>query len=456
MAINQDIKTADKPNISGPFGGAGAQPLSIPYGENVFVGTGEGKGFWLNVRGEPKGEPVFFVHGGPGAGPSAADEQLPDYERYCVFNITQRGCRQYGFLENPVRDPDFEQQSTKTKLQSLNKLLPEIQAVTFEDLINDFKYAYDYAVQNVWGGHSKKVSVIGSSWGGPLAMFIAARFPEKIKQVSLRGTSLVELCGRMNPQDFEVTSKEYENNRYFKRFVKILRNRRFFGENFLLSDVMNRLHAVMFDQDGKGGIKEWPPEKKLIAAEAWRAWNISLQYSYDSDRDKIKAAIKKFVFDDRAHAFLYGAIFSHSLVAQYPRYAPEAEYSVFDALEEMRSKNIPLFVVHGKGDDICPLDNALRLARATGEECSMGDLLNFNDDGDVVGTRAWRSRDGSVIVLPAMAGHAMAGDIMPQVMKAVLEMFDGNFSPLHQLFPELDEHARNDFGGVRRPEFRNG
>src|SRR5437868_2951562 len=42
--------------------------------------------------GNPKGEPMIFIHGGPGGGMTTGDMRFFDPERYRVIMFDQRGC----------------------------------------------------------------------------------------------------------------------------------------------------------------------------------------------------------------------------------------------------------------------------------------------------------------------------------------------------------------------------
>ena len=425
---------SDKPQVQEAFDKAQSQGHPVPSGETVFVTARDGYQILANVRGNSDGQPIIVLHGGPGAGPSEAAEKLFDYSKYRVISITQRECIQYRGLCDSYRDPALENLPDDEKLVALTRKLDAIRNITFDDLITDIEDVRRHVL-----GENQKVSVMGSSWGGPLAAFYAGYYPDKVKQVVVRGTSLVELCGRMNPADVEKTTEQYEKNPFFTRFVDRLRSDDFFGENFDQSEIMHRLYHVMFDEDGHGQTKAWTPEQKKEAAMLWRSWNVSLQYSYGTDEAEIQKTVDKFVTDDWGHSFNYAGMFAWTLEKQYPLWAPEqGEKSMFHAMNIIRNNNIPFVAVHGIGDDICPFDNAVRLVQQVDQTAIEEDFMIRNEAGDVADVRGLQFGQGLLTILPVLAGHAMHGNMMPKAMKAVLEHFSGDSLPLQTLYPDLN------------------
>src|SRR5437868_4187439 len=65
-------------------------PKSLHHGY-LITDDGLHKIYW-HEYGNPKGEPVMYLHGGPGGGTEPGDARFFDPERYRVILFDQRGC----------------------------------------------------------------------------------------------------------------------------------------------------------------------------------------------------------------------------------------------------------------------------------------------------------------------------------------------------------------------------
>ena len=80
----------------------GFYPLIEPY-QHSLLDVGEGHQLYIEQCGNPKGQPVVFIHGGPGGGSSNNDRRFFDPKRYRIIVYDQRGCGRsvpHGCLEN--------------------------------------------------------------------------------------------------------------------------------------------------------------------------------------------------------------------------------------------------------------------------------------------------------------------------------------------------------------------
>lgn len=120
-----------------------------------FIDVGDGHSLYYELYGNPKGIPVVFLHGGPGAGFSDKDKTFFDKRRYNVILFDQRGASRstpFGSIEN---------NTTQNCVDDINKLL-------------DFA-GFD------------KAFVFGGSWGSTLALVYAIQHPERVLGLILRG-----------------------------------------------------------------------------------------------------------------------------------------------------------------------------------------------------------------------------------------------------------------------------
>jgi proline iminopeptidase len=113
--------------------------------------------YWEQV-GNPRGRPVLFLHGGPGAGAGSVHRRFfdPDYWRIVIFD--QRGAgrsRPLGSLEDN----------------------------TTTDLISDIEILRRHLGVDKW-------LLFGGSWGSTLALAYAQAHPERVSGCVLRGVFL--------------------------------------------------------------------------------------------------------------------------------------------------------------------------------------------------------------------------------------------------------------------------
>ncbi len=123
----------------------------------------DGHSLYYELYGNPKGIPVLFLHGGPGAGFSDADKQFFDADRYNVLFFDQRGA-------------------------SRSKPFGSIENNTTQDLLVDIDYILDVL-------NFKEVYVFGGSWGSSLALVYAIHNPKRVLGLVVRGIWLANHYG---------------------------------------------------------------------------------------------------------------------------------------------------------------------------------------------------------------------------------------------------------------------
>ncbi|MBE0651636.1 MAG: prolyl aminopeptidase [Bacteroidales bacterium] len=140
-----------------------AAPKNIESYQKGYIPVGDGHELYYELYGNPKGIPVLFLHGGPGAGFSDSDKQFFDKRRYNVLFFDQRGTsrsKPFGSVEN---------NTTQHLVKDINLIL---------DTLN-------------FG----KVYVFGGSWGSTLALVYAIHHPERVSGLILRGIWLANDYG---------------------------------------------------------------------------------------------------------------------------------------------------------------------------------------------------------------------------------------------------------------------
>src|SRR5690606_11992776 len=110
---------------------------------------------WYACYGNPKGLPVIFLHGGPGAGCSGSAMRFFDPQHYHIILFDQRGA---------IRSKPFG----------------EMQENTTADLVNDIEKLRKHLRINQW-------IIFGGSWGVTLALAYGESYPERCLGFILRG-----------------------------------------------------------------------------------------------------------------------------------------------------------------------------------------------------------------------------------------------------------------------------
>ncbi|WP_395340225.1 prolyl aminopeptidase [Ningiella sp. W23] len=119
----------------------------------------------VETAGNPNGQPVLFLHGGPGAGINGNYKWPFNPDQYFIVAFDQRGCGNsspFGSLENN----------------------------TTKHLIDDIEALRKHLQIQSW-------TVFGGSWGATLALCYAIAHPTHVKQLVLRGVFLAR------QQDFD-------------------------------------------------------------------------------------------------------------------------------------------------------------------------------------------------------------------------------------------------------------
>ncbi len=113
---------------------------------------------YVQEYGNPKGNPVLFLHGGPGSGCADWHKGLFDRKIYRVIFLDQRGSGK----STPKR---------------------ELKNNTTNYLIDDIEYIRDYLKIKKW-------SIVGGSWGSTLAIAYGEKHPDRVKAMVLRSLFL--------------------------------------------------------------------------------------------------------------------------------------------------------------------------------------------------------------------------------------------------------------------------
>lgn len=255
---------------------------------------------YVEECGNPDGIPIVFLHGGPGAGCESYHRRYFDPDRYRIILFDQRGCGR----------------STPHA---------ELKHNTTQRLVDDLEKIRQTLDIDRW-------ALFGGSWGSTLALAYAQTHTSRVTGLILRGIYFsTEKEIRWLYQ--EGTSLFYPD--YWQDFLAPIPHSE---RNNLLQAYYNRL--VGDDEIAR-----------IRAAKAWSKWEgrtatltprASLLDHFTDPHNALSIACIE------AHYFINnGFLEDNQLLEQAPSLI-----------------NIPGYIVHGRYDMLCPVDNAFKLHQA--------------------------------------------------------------------------------------------
>lgn len=256
---------------------------------------------YFEVSGNPRGLPVVFLHGGPGAGTSPENRRFFDPKQYKIILMDQRG-------------------SGKSTPHA------ELRENTTWDLVSDLETLRDHLKISNW-------IVFGGSWGSTLALAYAIRHPASIKALVLRG---IFLCRPIDIQWF------YQQ-----------------GASLLFPEAWEPYSNSIPEDERKDFVSAYyrrltssDKETQMKFAKIWSVWEAATSKLIPDIQ-----FMEKFAEDFFALAF--ARIECHYFINKV--FFPTDNYILENADV---FKSIPGHIVHGRYDVVCPIDNAFQLHKA--------------------------------------------------------------------------------------------
>lgn len=250
--------------------------------------------------GNPAGEPVVFLHGGPGGGCSASSRRFFNPSRYRIVLFDQRGAGR--------STPNAELGGNSTA-----ELIADMEALR--------------RLRNIATWH-----VFGGSWGSTLALAYAQDFPERVSSLTLRGIFLM--------REVEI--------RWLFDAGRLFRPEAWAS---LLAGLPPELRGGD-PLEGYARLLEHPDRGvRLAAARCWCAYEATLA-------NLIPDSARLAGVADESVAYAMARIEVHYF--RNNRYTPEDQ--LLRRIDRIR--HIPATIVQGRYDLLCPPWSAMQLHQA--------------------------------------------------------------------------------------------
>ena len=279
-------------------------PPLQPY-KTGMLDVGEGHQLYWEQSGNPKGKPVVFLHGGPGAGCSPTQRCFFDPLHYSITLFDQRGCGRslpYGSIENN----------------------------TTEHLIADIEVLRVYLKIDSW-------LIFGGSWGSTLALTYGIAHPERCKGFVLRGVFLATAA---------------ELNWFLNGIATIFPEAHRDLIDFLpkeeQSDFVSAYYERLIDPD---------PKVHLSAAASWSRYEALCSTLLPSSVFETPKPKRDIMPISNEVGLAISRIETHFLTNNMFI----DENFILNNIEKL--EGLPAIIVQGRYDIICPMINADRLAR---------------------------------------------------------------------------------------------
>lgn len=249
------------------------------------------------VCGNPDGEPILFVHGGPGAGYAERDKRFFDFNKQRVVFFDQR---------SSSRSTPFgtiEENTTPHLVADINILLDHLKI--------------------------KKVTLFGGSWGTTLSLVYAIQNPERVNRLLLRGIFLAN----------KAASDYFLNG----------------GTEQFYPEVWKRFEDTI-PKDNKQSVSEFYLDKMLNGTEKerdffcyeWAFYEISI-FKKNISEEQVNKVLNEISYKSLSILEAYYSANNFFLEENY----------ILNNIKQLDA--IPVKIVHGKNDVICPAEYAIEL-----------------------------------------------------------------------------------------------
>ena len=269
-------------------------PPIEPFNEFYLEVSSKHK-IYVEESGNPNGKPIIFLHGGPGGGIEPIYRQYFNPKMWRIIIFDQRGC---------------------------GKSIPhaELDENTTWDLVSDIEKIRTYLSINKW-------VVFGGSWGSTLSLSYAIKHSIHCKGLILRGIFLL---------------RKFEIDWFYQK-----------GCSYIYPDEWENYKSIIPKNEQSNFVKAYykrltSTDQKIRskAAEKWAKWEASTS-KLIPDKNSLHH------FDDTKVAEAFSRIECHYFINKgFFKY----DGWILDQLEVLKS--IPISIVQGRYDVVCPMQSA--------------------------------------------------------------------------------------------------
>ncbi len=252
---------------------------------------------YIEQSGNPKGLPVLFLHGGPGAGTESYHRRFFDPEIYRIVLYDQRGCGR----SSP--HASLERNTTQALIEDIEKIREHL--------------------------NIERWVTFGGSWGSTLGLAYAEAYPQRVLGLILRGTFL---CRERDIQWFYQDGASRLFPEYWQDFLSPIAGE---TQNDLLRSYYHQLTGA-------------DEVRRMAAAKAWSVWE-GRTATLNSSPEVVEH------FADPHIALSLARIECHYFINQCFLEPDQLLRDVY------RLRAIPGIIVHGRYDAICPLEQSYTL-----------------------------------------------------------------------------------------------
>lgn len=256
---------------------------------------------YVEECGNPLGQPVLFLHGGPGAGINSKHRRIFDPRHFRIILFDQRGAGR-------------------------SRPHAELRDNTTWDLVGDIEKLRVHCKVDKW-------MVFGGSWGSTLALVYSETHPEAVSHLVLRG---IFLCRKSEIEWFYQRGAHWIFPDVWEKYLEPIPAEE-------RGDLVKAFYKRLTSADEK---------TRLDAAKAWSGWEGATVHLVPD-----QSTYLKFTSDHMAvamariecHYFTHGCWF-------------RSDNQIIEDVGRIR--HIPTFIAHGRYDVVCPVKNAFDLQAA--------------------------------------------------------------------------------------------
>ncbi len=271
-------------------------PAIEPY-ETDLLKVSDLHEVYYELCGNPKGKPVFVLHGGPGAQSQPFYRRFFDPEKYLIVQSDQRGCGR-------------------------SRPFAELEGNTTQDLVGDIEKLRRHL-------GLEKIIIFGGSWGSTLGLAYSETHPQSVSALVLRGI---------------FTSTRAEIEHYYQGV------RSFFPEAF--DRFQAEFDAPVSPELVVEKVMGERPNLRARYSQAWTRYELMI-----AELDVSEAEVNNLLKTPALARLVYSlALFENHYLANG---CFLAEGQLLDQADKIA--HIPTFLVNGRYDMICPPITAYRL-----------------------------------------------------------------------------------------------